>query len=57
MPRFSAQLRGLAPGTHQILDYENGKQLGPVDSQNAKLKVEFSEHLLLEVTKMRERHR
>jgi alpha-galactosidase len=55
--RGQVELRGLAPGTYQILDYENGKQLGPVDSQNAKLNVEFSEHLLLEATKMRERHR
>jgi alpha-galactosidase len=42
------ELRGLKPGHYQILDYENGKQLGVVDSQNAKLRVSFAEHLLLE---------
>jgi len=55
--RGQVELRGLAPGTYQILDYENGKQLGQVDAQNAKLNVEFSEHLLLEATKMPERRR
>jgi alpha-galactosidase len=55
--RGQVELRGLAPGTYQILDYENGKQLGPVDAQNAKLGVDFSEHLLLEATKMPERNR
>jgi alpha-galactosidase len=55
--RGQVELRGLAPGTYQILDYENGKQLGSVDAQNAKLDVEFSEHLLLETTKMPERNR
>jgi alpha-galactosidase len=55
--RGQVELRGLAPGTYQILDYENGKQLGPVDAQNAKLNVDFSEHLLLEATKMPERNR
>src|ERR1019366_3960153 len=55
--RGQVELLGLAPGTYQILDYENGKQLGPVDAQNAKLNVDFSEHLLLEATKMPERNR
>ena len=55
--RGQVELRGLAPGAYQILDYENGKQLGPVDAQNAKLNVDFSEHLLLEATKMPERNR
>jgi len=30
--------------------------LGPVNAQNPKLTVEFSEHLLLEATKMPERN-
>jgi alpha-galactosidase len=42
------ELRGLKPGHYQVLDYENGKQLGVVDSQNPKLTVSFVEHLLLE---------
>lgn len=45
------ELRGLKPGTYQVVDYENGKQLGSVDGANAKLPVSFSEHLLLEVNR------
>jgi alpha-galactosidase len=45
------ELRGLRPGTYQVVDYENGKQFGKVDAANAKLPVSFSEHLLLEVTR------
>ncbi|HKW67270.1 MAG TPA: glycoside hydrolase family 36 protein [Terriglobales bacterium] len=44
------ELRGLKAGGYQITDYENGKELGVVDSQNPKLKVSFKEHLLLEAT-------
>lgn len=44
------ELRGLRPGRYQITDYENGKQLGELDSQNPKLKVSLHEHLLLEVS-------
>jgi alpha-galactosidase len=48
------ELRGLAPGTYQILDYENGKQLESLDASFPKLKVEFSEHLLLEARRVGE---
>ena len=44
------ELRGLGPGTYEILDYEHGKQLGSLDANSPKLKVGFSEHLLLEAT-------
>src|SRR5579872_1625393 len=49
------ELRGLAPGNYQVSDYETGKQLGSVQSTGSnakvpKLKVEFTEHLLLEVS-------
>ena len=55
--RGQVELRGLAPGTYQVLDYENGKTLGSVNAPNAKLDVEFSEHLLLETNKTPERNR
>ena len=48
------ELRGLEPGTHKVLDYENGKQLGSVEASAPKLNVEFSQHLLLEVGKVSE---
>ena len=45
------ELRGLPSGKSKVVDYENGKDLGTIDSQNPKLSVEFAEHLLLEVSK------
>ena len=51
------ELRGLASGTYQVLDYENGKQLGTVDAHLPQLKVEFSEHLLLEARSVGEQKR
>jgi alpha-galactosidase len=52
------ELRGLAPGTYQVLDYEHGKQLESVDANSPKLQVEFSEHLLLEARRVVEqKHR
>jgi len=51
------ELRGLAPGAYQVVDYENGRQLGSVNAQSPKLHVEFSEHLLLEVNKLPEKER
>jgi alpha-galactosidase len=42
------ELRGLKPGRYEVVDYERGKKLGVVDSQNPKLRVSFDEHLLLE---------
>jgi alpha-galactosidase len=45
------ELRGLPSGKSKVVDYENGKDLGIIDSQNPKLSVEFAEHLLLEVSK------
>lgn len=47
------ELRGLVPGTYHVLDYVDGKDMGTVQvTVNAvpKLKVEFKEHLLLEVS-------
>ena len=44
------ELRGLTPGRYRVFDYENGKQLGTVDASIPKLKVNFLEHLLLEVS-------
>jgi alpha-galactosidase len=46
--RGEIELRGLKPGRYHILDYENGKDLGTVDSQQPVLKAEFTGHLLLE---------
>ena len=48
------ELRGLNPGTYHVADYAEGKDLGTVQVTAAaapRLKVEFKEHLLLEVSK------
>jgi alpha-galactosidase len=47
----SLHLRGLQPGTYQVLDYENNKELSPVDGTSGELPVHFQDHLLLEVQK------
>ena len=44
------ELRGLRPGRYRIVDYENGKDLGMLDSQQPGLKTEFTGHLLLEAS-------
>lgn len=47
------ELRGLTPGTYRIFDYANDQNLGTVQaaaSGTAKLKAEFKQHLLLEVS-------
>ena len=51
------ELRGLTPGNYQVRDYENGKQLGSVSAQSPKLAVEFSQHLLIEVSRLAETRR
>lgn len=48
------ELRGLQPGTYHVVDYAEGRDLGTVDADGNKapsLKVEFKNHLLLEVGK------
>jgi alpha-galactosidase len=47
------ELRGLKPGSYHVVDYVDGKDFGTVQAEaNAapKLKTEFKEHLLLEVS-------
>ena len=47
------ELRGLKPGTYRVTDYVDGKDLGTVEAAEGKiprLKTEFKEHLLLEVS-------
>lgn len=47
------ELRGLKPGTYSVSDYPDGKDLGTVQAENGKpprLKTEFKQHLLLEVS-------
>lgn len=47
------ELRGLTPGTYHVVDYADDKDLGTVQvtaNQTAKLKTEFKQHLLLEVS-------
>ncbi len=51
------ELRGLAPGRYQVADYEMGKQLALVDARSPKLHVQFSQHLLLEVSSAAEQNR
>jgi alpha-galactosidase len=46
------ELRGLGTGRYRVFDYVNGRELGTVDGQNPKLATEFTEHLLLEVSKL-----
>jgi alpha-galactosidase len=46
------ELRGLRPGQYRVVDYENGKDLGTVDARDPTLAVEFSAHLLLEVSRL-----
>jgi alpha-galactosidase len=47
------ELRGLKPGTYNVMDYVDGKNLGSIQAESGKaprLKAEFKEHLLLEVS-------
>jgi alpha-galactosidase len=46
------ELRGLGPGQYRVYDYENEKDLGTVDASNPRLKTQFRQHLLLEVSKL-----
>jgi alpha-galactosidase len=46
------ELRGLEPGRHRVVRYEDGGDLGTVDAPNAKLWAEFTHHLLMEVSKL-----
>jgi alpha-galactosidase len=48
------ELRGLNPGTYRVLDYVDGKDLGTVvaaEGQAPRMKAEFQEHLLLQVSR------
>jgi alpha-galactosidase len=49
--RGTIELRGLAPGKYHVTDYENGRDLGTIDSRNPKLTTQFREHLLLQAEK------
>jgi alpha-galactosidase len=47
------ELRGLKAGRYHVVDYSDGKDMGTVEAENGKaprLKTEFKEHLLLEVS-------
>jgi alpha-galactosidase len=46
------ELRGLKPGTYDVVDYVDEKDLGKVQvvGSSAKLNTEFKDHLLLEVS-------
>jgi len=47
------RLRGTAPGNYHVVDYVDGKDFGAVQAEEGKtprLKTEFKEHLLLEVS-------
>jgi alpha-galactosidase len=45
------ELRGLEPGKYHVVDYVNNKDFGVVTAPDARLKVDFNDHLLLEATK------
>jgi len=52
--RGEVELRGLDPGSYHILDYPDNKDLGTITvtaGQTPKLKTEFKQHLLLEVSR------
>lgn len=47
------ELRGLQPGTYDVVDYVDGKNLGTVQAEAGKpprMKTDFKDHLLLEVS-------
>jgi len=47
------ELRGLKAGSYRVVDYVDGKDIGAVQADAGKaprLKTEFKEHLLLEVS-------
>ncbi len=47
------ELRGLKPGNYEVVDYADGKNMGTIQAENGKtprLKAEFNQHLLLEVS-------
>ncbi len=46
------ELRGLDPGHYRVFDYENEKDLGTVDASSPRLKADFNQHLLIEVSKV-----
>lgn len=46
------ELRGLAPGQYRVHDYVNDKDLGTVDAASPRLKTEFKNHLLIQVSKI-----
>jgi alpha-galactosidase len=54
--RGEIELRGLAPGKYQVTDYEVGKQMAVLDAQSPKLHVNFTQHLLLEVSSVAEQN-
>jgi alpha-galactosidase len=48
------ELRGLSAGNYDVVEYSEGKSLGTVRAEDGKaprLKAEFKDHLLLEVTR------
>jgi alpha-galactosidase len=47
--RGTIELRGLSGRRYRVRDYENGRDLGPIDGPRASLPASFSGHLLLEV--------
>jgi alpha-galactosidase len=47
------ELRGLKPGSYEVVDYTDGKSYGTVQAEQGKaprLKAEIKDHLLLEVS-------
>lgn len=51
--RGEVELRGLKPGRYRVSDYVAGADLGVVDAAFPKLRVDFSQHLLLEASLVR----
>ena len=45
------ELKGLPPGQYDIIDYVDGHDFGLVTAPDARLRVDFKDHLLLEATK------
>jgi alpha-galactosidase len=48
------ELRGLGPGRYHVIDYETGRDYGKLTGPTAMLTTRFTDHLLLEATRVPE---
>jgi alpha-galactosidase len=48
------ELRGLRSGKYRVFNYVDGKDLGVIDAAQPEIGIEFTQHLLLETTRLTE---